>query len=85
MQGRRNSNRFPSVFLIVALSPLFIGAALLVGLTSSGPVFFLQERVGVNKKKFWMIKFRTMVEAAGRALPRRRVCFAGSPADPGCP
>jgi len=34
--------------------------ALLVKLTSRGPVFFVQERIGVNRKPFNMVKFRTM-------------------------
>jgi len=47
--------------MLVALSPLFLIAAVLVVTTSSGPVFFRQERIGLNKKTFKMIKFRTMV------------------------
>ncbi|EMO05061.1 bacterial sugar transferase [Leptospira interrogans serovar Icterohaemorrhagiae str. Verdun HP] len=38
--------------------------ALLVKLTSPGPVFYYQERVGLDNKKFKMIKFRTMVVQA---------------------
>ncbi len=50
-----------SAFLIVALSPVLAIAAVVVMLSSTGPVFFLQDRVGRNKKIFRMIKFRTMV------------------------
>ncbi|MCU1315688.1 MAG: hypothetical protein JWN63_1010, partial [Candidatus Acidoferrum typicum] len=36
--------------------------------TSAGPVFFRQERVGFNKRKFMIYKFRTMVPAAERMM-----------------
>lgn len=41
-------------------APLLLLLAILVKLDSRGPVFFLQERVGLDGKPFWMIKFRTM-------------------------
>jgi exopolysaccharide biosynthesis polyprenyl glycosylphosphotransferase len=50
-----------SLVAIVALAPLGICTALLIKLTSYGPIFFTQERIGLNKRKFRMIKFRTMV------------------------
>jgi exopolysaccharide biosynthesis polyprenyl glycosylphosphotransferase len=49
-----------SLFLIVFFSPLFLVTALLIKLTSPGPVFFLQERLGLNKRRFHIYKFRTM-------------------------
>ncbi len=50
-----------SSLLLVALSPLFAVVALLIKLDSRGPVFFVQDRVGLNKRRFRMFKFRTMV------------------------
>ena len=50
--------------LLVILSPLFLVVAVLVKLTSPGPVFFRQIRVGLNKRKFSIYKFRTMVANA---------------------
>ncbi len=50
---------FALIFLVVS-SPIFISIALLVKLSSRGPIFFLQKRVGKNKKTFNCIKFRTM-------------------------
>ncbi|HUP91107.1 MAG TPA: undecaprenyl-phosphate glucose phosphotransferase [Solimonas sp.] len=47
--------------LLLAL-PLAI-VALLVKLTSPGPVFFKQKRYGLNGKEFWIYKFRSMYEA----------------------
>ncbi len=50
-----------SVVLIIALSPLMLGVAVTIKATSPGPVFFAQERVGRNQRKFRMLKFRSMV------------------------
>ena len=53
-----------SFILIILLSPLFLITALLVKLSSKGPVLFKQQRVGLNGRKFTLYKFRTMVENA---------------------
>jgi len=45
---------------IAILSPLLFLVAALVKLTSPGPVFFRQERCGLNGDSFWMLKFRSM-------------------------
>ena len=50
---------FSSIILIAGL-PIFLIIALLIKLSSRGPIFFLQERIGKNKKTFKCIKFRTM-------------------------
>ena len=42
-------------------SPFFLVFAITIKLTSKGPVFFVQERVGLNGRKFNMYKFRSMV------------------------
>ena len=47
--------------LLVLLLPLMLILALVVKLTSPGPVFFVQTRVGLNKRRFSLLKFRTMV------------------------
>jgi len=52
-----------AVLALTLLSPLFLILSLLVRMTSPGPVFFTQERVGMNGKRFRMIKFRTMRQA----------------------
>lgn len=49
---------------VTLLSPLFIMIALAIKLTSTGPVFFIQERSGLNGRRFPLFKFRTMVENA---------------------
>ncbi len=50
--------------LIVVLAPLFLIVALLIKCDSSGPVFFVQDRIGRNHRRFKMIKFRSMVANA---------------------
>jgi exopolysaccharide biosynthesis polyprenyl glycosylphosphotransferase len=57
-----------SLILIIILSPLFIITALLIKLTSPGPVFFIQERMGLNKRRIRIYKFRTMVANAEQKL-----------------
>jgi exopolysaccharide biosynthesis polyprenyl glycosylphosphotransferase len=57
-----------SVLLIIVLSPLLILLAILVKAGSTGPVFFRQERVGLNGSTFHMIKFRSMVVDAEARL-----------------
>lgn len=49
-----------SVIAVILLSPLFLITALLVKLTSRGPVIFTQIRSGKDDKPFYMYKFRTM-------------------------
>jgi exopolysaccharide biosynthesis polyprenyl glycosylphosphotransferase len=53
-----------SALTLVLLSPLFLVVALLIKLTSKGPVFFKQTRVGLRGRWFEMYKFRSMVEDA---------------------
>ena len=49
-------------FLLLLSSPLFIVVAIIIKLTSRGPVFFKQERTGLHGKTFIMCKFRSMAE-----------------------
>jgi exopolysaccharide biosynthesis polyprenyl glycosylphosphotransferase len=55
-----------SVAALILLAPLFLIAAILIRWDSPGPIFFAQERVGLNKRRFRMYKFRTMVSGAER-------------------
>jgi exopolysaccharide biosynthesis polyprenyl glycosylphosphotransferase len=49
---------------LVALGPAMLAIALAIKLDSHGPVFFRQLRVGRHGKRFYMVKFRTMVQDA---------------------
>ncbi len=53
-----------SFVLLVLLSPLFLLLAIAIKLDSPGPALFSQERVGLNQRRFRMIKFRSMVANA---------------------
>jgi lipopolysaccharide/colanic/teichoic acid biosynthesis glycosyltransferase len=50
--------------MMIAAAPLCAAIALAVKLSSPGPVFFVQERVGKNGRPFKLFKFRTMVDGA---------------------
>lgn len=49
---------------IALFSPVLIAAAVAVKVSSPGPVFFIQERIGLKGKTFSMIKFRSMVQGS---------------------
>ena len=49
---------------LLILSPVLFIASLVIKLSSSGPIFFCQGRVGRAGKKFKLVKFRTMVNNA---------------------
>jgi lipopolysaccharide/colanic/teichoic acid biosynthesis glycosyltransferase len=53
-----------SLVLIVVLTPLLMGIAIVIRMTSPGPVLFIQERIGLRGKVFRMLKFRTMFQNA---------------------
>jgi exopolysaccharide biosynthesis polyprenyl glycosylphosphotransferase len=61
---KRTLDLVGSTALILVLSPMLLLLAILVKLDSKGPVFFLQERVGQNQRRFKMIKYRSMVTNA---------------------
>lgn len=53
-----------AIILGILLSWLLVIVAILVKLTSKGPVFFKQERFGLNSKPFTLYKFRSMTNGA---------------------
>ncbi len=60
MLSKRAVDIAGSVFGIIITSPIMLLAAVLIKLTSPGPVIFKQERVGRHNKPFYMFKFRSM-------------------------
>ena len=53
-----------ALFALAILSPLWLIVALLIKLDSKGPVFYKQERVGMDGRLFLFYKFRTMLAGA---------------------
>jgi exopolysaccharide biosynthesis polyprenyl glycosylphosphotransferase len=57
-------DRFLATTGLLFASPIMLGAAIAVKLTSPGPAVFKQPRCGLNGRKFMLFKFRTMVQNA---------------------
>jgi exopolysaccharide biosynthesis polyprenyl glycosylphosphotransferase len=57
-----------SFVLLVLFAPLFAVVALLIKFESGGEVLFRQERIGLNKRRFLIYKFRTMVQGADKMM-----------------
>ena len=55
---------------LVLLMPLLFFIAILIKLTSAGPILFKQVRVGLNGRKFLLYKFRTMYQGAEKKLTK---------------
>jgi lipopolysaccharide/colanic/teichoic acid biosynthesis glycosyltransferase len=53
-----------SAIALMILSPFFLLIAIIIKLDSKGPIFYVQERIGLRGRKFNMLKFRTMVKNA---------------------
>lgn len=64
---KRAVDIFGSIIGLIVLSPLIIIISILIKLTSPGPVFFTQERLGKNGQHFRIIKFRTMIVDAEKS------------------
>lgn len=61
---KRISDIIVSAITLIALTPLYAGLAIAVKMDSKGPVFYRQERIGLHKRPFKIIKFRSMVTDA---------------------
>lgn len=60
-RSKRLTSALLAATLLVLLSPVLLTVALLIKLSSPGPVFFVQLRTGFRGRRFGMYKFRTMV------------------------
>ena len=61
---------FISFVMLLLLIPVYIIIALLIKCTSKGPVIYKQERIGLHGLPFYILKFRTMCEAAESGTPQ---------------
>ncbi|EKQ68658.1 glycosyl transferase possibly involved in lipopolysaccharide synthesis [Leptolyngbyaceae cyanobacterium JSC-12] len=71
LHGETAKRMFDIVFsltVLIVFSPLYLLLSLLVAVSSPGPIFYVQERVGKKYRRFDCIKFRTMVENADNVL-----------------
>ncbi len=69
---KRFADFFLSTLALIVLSPVFIITALAIKIEDGGPVFFRQDRVTLNEKRFMILKFRSMIvdaEKDGRPHP----------------
>lgn len=57
---KRGVDLFGAVVALILFSPLMLGAAIGIKLTSPGPVLYCQERIGLHNRPFKMYKFRSM-------------------------
>jgi lipopolysaccharide/colanic/teichoic acid biosynthesis glycosyltransferase len=53
-----------SIFTLIITAPLSLIFAVMIKISDRGPVFFRQERIGLNGKLFMLLKFRTMIQDA---------------------
>jgi len=67
---KRTADMILSALGIIIISPILLVFAALVKITSSGPVFFIQERVGLDGQNFPMFKFRSMIKDADELIPK---------------
>jgi exopolysaccharide biosynthesis polyprenyl glycosylphosphotransferase len=65
---KRTFDLLASSMLLLLLSPVLVIAAICIKLASPGPVMFVQRRLGLNKRRFRIYKFRTMVVDAEKRL-----------------
>jgi len=65
---KRLTDAVVSALLLLALAPVFLLVTALIRLTSKGPVFFRQTRIGYGKRPFEILKFRTMVVDAEKLM-----------------
>ena len=63
-EAKRMFDLVSATILLFVFAPLLVIAAIAIKIDSEGPILFVQERVGLNKRRFRMLKFRTMLRNA---------------------
>lgn len=69
IQLKKGVDRILAGIGLVLLSPLFLILIIAIKIDSPGPVLFKQKRVGINKRYFYILKFRTMKVDAPKDMP----------------
>jgi lipopolysaccharide/colanic/teichoic acid biosynthesis glycosyltransferase len=69
-RAKRVADVLFALVLLVALAPLLILCALAIGLDTPGPILFRQQRVGRDRRRFTVLKFRTMHDGVSPAAHR---------------
>lgn len=62
-----------SLIIFIVSLPLALLLALAIKLDSKGPVFYKQERIGINKKPFRLYKFRSMIKGARKIQKEKKI------------
>lgn len=74
---RKLVDRLLALVLLIFAAPVICIAAILVRLTSPGPAFFVQHRIGLNGRYFRMFKLRSMHSQVETVAGRKRVTLVG--------
>jgi len=61
---KRGIDIFSAIFALIVLSPLLLLTAIIIKISSEGPILYSHERIGLNGKPFRIFKFRSMVKNA---------------------
>lgn len=69
LKMKRAADSFLSAMGLILLSPLFCVLVLFIKLDSRGPVLFRQKRIGLHKRPFYILKFRTMRTDTPKDMP----------------
>ncbi len=72
-RSKRALDIIAAMLLLVLSSPIWLCAAVIIRLTSPGPILFRQQRIGVNGAPFTVLKFRTMHHGASDEAHRQLV------------
>lgn len=67
---KRTFDVVASFFILTMISPIMIALSIIIKVTSKGPLFYKQERVSIDGKKFEMLKFRSMKIDAEKGGPQ---------------
>ncbi|MGH3717112.1 MAG: sugar transferase [Micromonosporaceae bacterium] len=70
---RQLTEAFVALVLLLLVSPVLVAVAVAVKLSGPGPVLFRQERLGLHRRGFRIIKFRTMADGNSDEIHRRYV------------